>query len=252
MNSIFRDMEQLHERIWLFPMDDAGTQPNVGIVRGDRQTVLIDAGNSPRHARMMMTEMAGRDFPPIDTVIYTHHHWESVFGAMAYNAISVIAHETAINPLKSMSGRVWSAQGLREESQRMPHLEARNVNIQHAVGDWRDFRVVAPTLYVAHSLRIHLAPDVTLEVLHVGGQHADDCLIVRMPQAGIAFLGDCLYPAPPYEGGRTAPDDRPRLALLEQIYSLGDERLIDARTKPRTRAEFADLLAYERARHDAP
>jgi glyoxylase-like metal-dependent hydrolase (beta-lactamase superfamily II) len=251
MSSLFREMERLHERVWLFPTDDKGIQPNVGIVRGDKQTVLIDAGSSPRHARMMMTEMAGLDFPPIDTVIYTHHHWESVFGAVAYNATSVIAHETASHALRQMASRTWSAQSLREESQRLPHLEARNANIQQAVGDWRDFRVVSPSLYMTQRLQIHLAPDFTLDILHAGGQHADDCLIVRLPSAGIVFLGDCLYPAP-YDSGRSAPHDRPSLNLLERIYAFGDATLIDARTKPRTRAEFAELLAYERARHDAP
>ena len=90
----FRELIELADSVYLFPRDDSpgAIQPNIGLIRGQRQTVLIDAGNSPRHARQIMASMAGGGFPPINTVIYTHHHWDHTFGASVYNADHIIAH----------------------------------------------------------------------------------------------------------------------------------------------------------------
>ncbi|GEM_PF-549303 len=248
MSSLFRELMQLHARVWIFPSDDTGatSQPNVGIVRGDKQTFLIGAGNSPRHARLIMTEMAGRHFPPIETVIYTHHHWENVFGACAFNPSMVVAHEECVPHLRQMASKTWTPLGLREESARYPQLEARNTQMQQAVGDWRDFRVVLPTVSIASKVRLVVAEGVFMDVVHITQAQEEDVLIVKIPVAKVMFLGNCFYASGAHPSKKNN-SSRVRLSVLEAVYSPQYEWFVDGHHQPFTREQFEALIAKERA-----
>jgi len=47
---------QVAHNVWIFPRDEDPNrlQPNVGVIVADGHTVLVDAGNSPRHARRIL------------------------------------------------------------------------------------------------------------------------------------------------------------------------------------------------------
>ncbi len=192
----FRDLQQLHERVWLFPKSDNPRefQPNIGLLQADDQTILIDSGNSPRHARQVLAEMVGTPLQPVNTVIYTHHHWDNTFGTMGFNPRYVIAHQACYEALKAQVMRPWGSSYLREETYRNPILEERNSLMHAAVGDWAEFRVVLPTITFRSVLRVYYSASDYAELRHVGGEHAPDSVIVRLPSAGIVFLGDALCP----------------------------------------------------------
>ena len=88
------EFQQIAERVWIFPRDPDNNkiQPNVGMICTPTQTILVDGGNSPRHARRIQTALAQLSAPPISYVIYTHHHWDHVFGASVFGA-PAIAHD---------------------------------------------------------------------------------------------------------------------------------------------------------------
>jgi hypothetical protein len=53
-------LEHLTGRVWLYPHDpdpDA-VRPSVAVIADDRGSVLIDAGNSPEHARDILMSAA--------------------------------------------------------------------------------------------------------------------------------------------------------------------------------------------------
>ena len=85
---------QVAQNVWIFPRDEDPNrlQPNVGVIVADGHTVLVDAGNSPRHARRILLALDDVKAPPISHVIYTHSHWDHVFGAMVVGAPDM-AHE---------------------------------------------------------------------------------------------------------------------------------------------------------------
>jgi glyoxylase-like metal-dependent hydrolase (beta-lactamase superfamily II) len=69
---------QLAESVWLWPHnpDPDVVQASVGVIVGDNETVLVDAGNSPRVARQIKDELKHVGFPAVSRIMYTHHHWD--------------------------------------------------------------------------------------------------------------------------------------------------------------------------------
>ncbi|MCS6836628.1 MAG: MBL fold metallo-hydrolase [Anaerolineae bacterium] len=180
-------IEPLNDRVYLIWGDHSSRnyQPNIGAITTEDQTILIDAGNSPRRARQVAVELAAAGLPPVRTLIYTHHHWDHIFGAQVYHAPSIIAHEDCYAQLYPLVGKpTHSADGLR-----LLHGESDVSAMQSAVGDWRDFQLCLPTLTFGKTLSL-LLDGVRLELIHLGGSHASDSSLVRLPQHGIAFCGD--------------------------------------------------------------
>ncbi len=210
------ELHQLDEKLWLYPCDPQSEtpQPNVGILCTDTQTILIDAGNSPRQARHVMGNLASLGAPPVTYLIYTHHHWDHTFGGMGYSVPNVVAHEECLMILQEYAQRQWNATTLREEVYENPLLNERNTRIHEAVDDWRGFRIVPPTIAFSTSLTIYL-DGVTLDLFHVGGEHASDSIVIAVQELGFAFVGDCFYPMTSYaQEGEVSPLEVTRFDML--------------------------------------
>ena len=245
---MFRELEELAPRILMFPRDETPNtiQPNIGVLRLEQQTVLIDAGNSPRHARQLMAAMAGGNFAPIETIIYTHHHWDHTFAAASFNASVIVAQAKNAPLMAEYASRPWSAQFLREEIYRSPHREASYNTMMDAIPDWRDFRICEPTLTFTEKLTLYF-DELTLEMEAVGGRHAADSLIVRIPEVGVVFVGDSYYPPPIHL--RADDDDDLHVPMMENVILSEDYDIyVDGHGPPRSRDEFAHIIEFEKRR----
>lgn len=177
---------------WYFPAGDSDrVEPNVGVIATSRGTVLVDAGNSPQHARRIREAIEAAELPPVAWLIYTHHHWDHVFGAQLFPA-TVIAHQLCRDQLADRAERTWSNAAFEEEMRRNPALESIFVLMRQAVEDFDGFKVIAPSVTFTKSLTLYLG-DVTLDIEHVGGKHALDSVVVRVPQAQVSYVGDSYY-----------------------------------------------------------
>lgn len=248
--TMYRDLEQIAPHVWIYPYDDSVgvTRPNVGIIRADDKTILVDAGNSPRHARLVLAELANPLFGPVDALVYTHHHWDHVFGAMEYNARRIIAHRRTAELLQPLVTQVWSSAELREEIYENPRLELRNTAIERAIDDWRTFRVVAPDVTFSSRLRLYYDA-ATLDMQHVGGQHAEDSIIVRIPESKVMFLGDCFYP-PTFHEATATNSGKLNVELLESLIDAAYDIYVDGHSQPHTYDDMLDLIAAEKAQQE--
>ena len=219
------ELHQLDEKLWVYPCDNKSDtpQPNVGILCTDTQTILIDAGNSPRQARHVMGNLASLGAPPVTYLIYTHHHWDHTFGGMGYSVPNVVAHEDCLTILKDYAQQQWNATTLREEVYENPLLDERNKRIQDAVDDWRGFRIVPPTIAFSTSFTIYL-DGITLDLFHVGGEHASDSIVIAVQELDFVFIADCFYPMTSY-----AHEDEGsplEFARFEALLDSGYERFL--------------------------
>ncbi len=244
---MFRDLQALTDRVYLYPHDTTPNviQPTIGVVKLARQTLLVDAGNSPRHVDRMRTAMAGMGFAPVETIIYTHYHWDHTFGAATWHAHTIIAHQRAVDHLQAYQKQTWSASALKEAIRKNPRLELGYNALIDAFTDWHDFRIIMPTLTFSQRLTWH-ADGITLDLWHVGGRHSADSLVVHVREANIVFLGDCYYPLPYSQ--RETDDLDLDLTMLDTLLDLDAELYIDGHGDPRTHAQFASMIAQERQR----
>ena len=140
-----------------------------------------------------------------------------------------------------LAGKPWGQAYLQEELQRTPAREVGLRAMSRAIDDWRGFRLTPPEVTLTRHLRLHL-DGVTVEIEHVGGQHAPDSLIVRVPEARVMFVSDCYYPPPPHQ---RKPSDTLDWDMIERLAGEAMDIFVDGHGDPRSREEFR-RLATER------
>jgi glyoxylase-like metal-dependent hydrolase (beta-lactamase superfamily II) len=220
-------LRHLAGRVWLYPHhpDASRTQPCLAFVDLGDRCVLIDAGNGPAHARTVRAAALAQGLPPVHTIIYTHHHWDHVWGASVWQVNDIIGHAAALEPLREDAARPWSkayaAQLARDNARMAPSVSARS----HAIPDWAELVVLPPTRTFQRELQVATG----LVVRHVGGRHAPDSAVVLDTESGVAILGDCFYP-PPLHLRRD--DDTHDQAMLQHLTGLPVDWLVEAHGPP--------------------
>ena len=184
---------RLAENVWLWPHDPSfnAIQSSVGVLIGENGSVLVDAGNSPELARRIRHELAQSGLPPVSHIIYTHHHWDHTYGACEFQ-VPVLSHSMCKTILADEAHKPWGPEYLLQEIERNPLLRASYGARMRAIRDWATFRIIIPDVVFESLMTIKLG-QINIELQHVGGQHAEDSIVVKVPSARVMFLGDCYY-----------------------------------------------------------
>ena len=212
----------------------------MGIIVTEKHTILVDAGNSPRHARRIMIALDDIQAPSVYNIIYTHTHWDHVFGAMVFGAPAV-AHELGQRQLAEMATRPWGNNYVSEEIQRTPARETSLRAMMRAMEEWRNFRIVQPELVLTKKMSMYI-DHVTIDIEHVGGRHAPDSVVVRLPQSRVMFLGDCFYPPPLH---LRTPEDTYDYAMMRSLIREDYDWYVDGHNEPFSREVFTQMAASE-------
>lgn len=230
-------LRQLNDHTWIFPHDPdlSRVQPTIGAITTPTQTVLIDAGNSPRHARHILAALREIGAPPVSHVIYTHYHWDHTFGGQVWGGL-VVGHEQTRDLLRSQYvSKPWSSVYIQEEITTNPLRKTTMRALDRAVDDWRAFRIVLPMVTFSTALELYL-DGLTLDLRHVGGRHAADSITVRVRESQVLFLGDCYYPPPNY---LRKPDDTIDRQMIEALLAENALLYVEGHNEPATHDEFA-------------
>lgn len=228
-------LTHITHNVWTFPYSNAPNvvQATVGIVIGHRATVLVDAGNSPQLARLIQKELRKINAPPVSHIVYTHHHWDHVFGAYAFEGVEIVAHQLCYASLQQMQQEHVDADYVRLKIERNPNLQ-----LGFTAEDWQNFHFVLPTTVFDHTYRLEV-DGAALELVHVGGKHAADSIAVKVVGAGVMFLGDSYYPVPHYEEN---PDTSLDIGVLAKVVDADYHTYIDAHKPPYTRKQIERIV----------
>ena len=192
------EIRAVSDRLWIvIPENVPGVdQPNIGVLAAGDRAVLIDCGNSPAYLRAILRKLESTLPGPISTIIYTHHHWDHVFGAAALS-VPVIAHERCYQHLRPWAEKKINRSFWEKEIQSHPLFKQSHRAKISVIDSWDDFRIVLPTITFQKEMALHLGSS-TLELLHLEAPHSDDSTLVHLVEEKVLFLGDALYPPPVY------------------------------------------------------
>lgn len=234
-------LTRLAGRVWIYPHDPDPDriQGCVAVIIDDRGSVVVDAGNCPSVARRVQTEMAEAGLPPARWLVYTHHHWDHVWGAVAWGEAEIVAHASSRSILSDEARRPWSHEYLRAEVERDPLLAPSFRARAEAMPTWDGFAIRLPD--TVFDERLTLPTGVVLH--HVGGRHAVDSIVVTVPDSGVRLLGDCFYP-PPFHLRRDG--DTYDLDMMRGLLRDDISWYVDAHDVPHSAAEVAAFLARSR------
>lgn len=215
------------DRVYYLPHDPDRDriQPTIGVMLTDAGTVLYDVGNGTIRARQLKAELARIGAPPVRWIVYSHHHWDHIFGACEFPDAQVIGHLTGLPHIREYASRAWSAAYIHSVLPERPYYAV----ILDSIDDFDTFKVVIPSL-VLDSPRYALPiEDMSLMVEHIGGKHAIDSCILHVHDGAqrVMFLGDCYYPKPDGIDRVMAADMAHRLrALSYDTYIDGHRGIV--------------------------
>lgn len=159
---------------WLSP-DDRTDRPILGAIAGEYRTLIVDAGNSPAHANLFLSELATLDLVPPAFLALTHWHWDHVFGTSAIN-LPTFAHTETKRIVAEMSRLDWSDEALDRRVEEGVEIEFCRDMIKAELPDRTRLRIKPPDIAFTTRIELDLG-GVTCHIVHVGGDHTADSSI---------------------------------------------------------------------------
>ncbi|MGG3556888.1 MBL fold metallo-hydrolase [Peribacillus frigoritolerans] len=227
-------LQHLSKHIAYLPPVQETDRPVLAAVTGNKKTLIIDAGNSIRHAQLFEDELRRNDISG-NFLVLTHSHWDHVFG-LENIRIPVICQEKTYTSIKDMQQLSWEDQALDqrvEEGTEIPFC-ADAIKLEH--GTNREISLPLPDIIFEKTMTIDLG-NITCIIEHVGGDHANDSCIIYIQEEKTLFLGDCLYANLYAEKWNYTAEQA--LLLLKKIEAYDAETYIHSHhARPRTKLEM--------------
>lgn len=171
----------------------------LGVVTGRDGAVVVDTGPTEAHATAFADAIEARGLGPVVAVVNTHVHWDHVLGnavfadrwpdavvlAQENAAAATIAHVEEFRRTLAEPGSPYAA------SEHLDGLRTARVR---------------PATDMLSSARVLDLGDRYVEVIHPGPAHTDGDVVVHVPDAALAFVGDLVEEsAPPSYGEDSFP-----------------------------------------------
>ncbi|MDN3015482.1 MBL fold metallo-hydrolase [Paenibacillus sp. BSR1-1] len=230
-----QEMKKIGERFWYMTPVSETDRPILGMVVGKHKNLMIDAGNSEAHVHYFLKELSKNQVSKPNMVVLTHWHWDHIFGLSALTeAVSIASRQTKgeIGKLLPLS---WSDVALDERVKEGAEIEFCASAIKKEFPGHRNITITLPDVAFEGTMEIDLG-DVTCILQHVGGDHAQDSVVVYIKEEKILFLGDCLYPD--IFSPKRNYTVQGTLELLEKLEAFEAETYVLSHWKPISKEEF--------------
>ncbi|NKE04225.1 MBL fold metallo-hydrolase [Mesobacillus selenatarsenatis] len=186
-------IERIGERFWYMTPVSETDRPILGIVAGSERTLMIDAGNSEAHANlfMKMVNEKGMDLPSY--VVLTHWHWDHIFGLSALGKTISISSTKTKKEIEKLRPLSWSNEAIDQRVAEGTEIEFCANAIKQEFPEKRDISITLPVMTFEDEIEIDLG-GITCIIKHVGGDHAEDSVVIYVKEEKILFLADSFYP----------------------------------------------------------
>ncbi|MBC5582105.1 MBL fold metallo-hydrolase [Anaerofilum sp. BX8] len=182
---------QFSRRVWYMDHDEASDRPVLGYVRGDRRCLMIDAGNSRRHAEEFLTQLERSRLPRPGLVALTHSHWDHCYGLHALDAVSISCTAT-LRDLERDAALSWSSDDLRRYGAEgiVPQFCEEHMRVEYP--QLEEITVALPEITFEGTLQLDLGGCCAV-LRQLVNPHAPDGVVVHLPEERTLFVGDAAY-----------------------------------------------------------
>lgn len=189
------EINQAAEAVWWSMPDPATDRPLLGAVAGTDATLWVDAGASPAHASAFLQALRDHGLPPVRYVVYTHWHWDHVWGGSELKARyqpTFIAHELTRDKIRAQARLRWDDASMEERIRQGDESAPSFEHMKAELPSRADLVIVPPTITFRDQLELDLG-GVSCSLEHVGGDHSSDSTLVHVRERKVLFTGDALY-----------------------------------------------------------
>lgn len=230
-------LNKLSERISYLPQDQRTDRPVIGLIRGEKCSLVVDAGNSPQHATKFLEKVKQLNVPPIHYLAITHWHWDHTFGIASMNLLT-ISHAETKRKLDYMSTLSWDDHSLDARVDSGEEIAFCRDMIKLEMPSRDQLKIKSPELTFTEKLEIDLG-NITCIIEHVGGEHAQDSSIIYIPEEKVMFLGDCI--SPDIYSGDYSHDRNELSILIDKLKKYDVNYYLTSHYHPET---YEELWAY--------
>ena len=168
---------KVSEHVYVIPDGRVNLVPNIGIIVGNRATLVVDAGMGPRNGETVLRELAKVSK---NTDLYfttTHFHPEHMTGVQAFPANTIV-----IRPeVQQEEVDQKQPEFIRNFSRRTPELKAL----------LQDVKPRPPDILFDREAKIDLG-GITVRLLWLGPSHTRGDNFVFVEEDGVLFTGDTV------------------------------------------------------------
>jgi glyoxylase-like metal-dependent hydrolase (beta-lactamase superfamily II) len=232
-----QSIEKIGERFWYMTPVSETDRPILGMVVGKEKSLMIDAGNSEAHAKLFLDMLADAQVTGPLIVVLTHWHWDHIFGLSGLKGVLSISSTETKTEIEKLVPLTWSDEALDQRVAEGTEIEFCSTAIKKEYVDHRDIKITLPELTFEGKLEINLG-EVTCILEHVGGDHAQDSVVVYIKEEKILFLGDSIY-ADIFSKKRNYTISG-TLALLGKLDTFDAETYILSHGMPISKAEYQE------------
>ena len=168
-------------------------RPSLGAVVGSRRTLMLDGGSSRAHTKEFLRALAAEDAARPFAVVYTHSHWDHVFGGIEVDA-PIVAHALTAERLVALAAMDWSDEGLDCRVAAGEASPEHAANVREELPAPRTVQIAPADVIFHDGLEIELG-GATVTVRHLGGDHSAESSVIYVEPDRVLFLGDCTYPS---------------------------------------------------------
>ena len=229
-------LQQLTDRVWTLPHDEASDRPVLTYIEGDQLSVAVDAGASPAHVREFYTAITDKGLPIPEITILTHWHWDHSFGLCATNGFTMASKKTA-EKLKEVATWTWTPEAMEERLRTHEDIPFchEHICLEYRRPEW--IQVTLPDMTLAGEGTMDIGGAViaceTCDSPHSRDAllvSADDCLII-----GDAGYEDFYELDRQYDKGRLS-------AFIEKLKGRTERWLVAGHEPPLRREAFIEYL----------
>ncbi|MHA2056644.1 MAG: MBL fold metallo-hydrolase [Candidatus Thorarchaeota archaeon] len=201
----------------IFVDTDGTNGGNHGAIVLEDEVVMIDSGMihpKSREEKEFLEEKTGL---PILKLIFTHSHGDHVFGAQAFEPVSLVASAPMRQRCEDNLKSDWEIETLKKNYEPM---KDERPELWEAI---QDLSIRLPD--IVFKTHLYLGNNEEISVKLLGGHTSGSSTVISHPHNAI-FVGDLIFSGQfPYGGDPTCDPDRWIMAL-EEILDLGLETII--------------------------
>ncbi len=219
--------EKISEHTYYRPAEPFTDRPNVGLIIGEKFSLLFEAGNSAENAKQLKDELSEQGLPYPDFVAVSHWHWDHSFGLCAWESVKIAGRKTN-DKLLEVSRWKWDGASMEKRIETGEDIVFCTEMIKREYPDRGKILVTGADIVFNDRMSIDLG-GITCELIHCGGPHSDDAVICCVPSEKVLFLGDSnckdLYGKPWFFDIEHEEDFMDNVALIPYDRDLVEEYL---------------------------
>ena len=167
------------DRIYIQPPEHFTDRPNVGLVIGDKYTLMFEAGNSATNVELLKGRLLADSLPQPDFVAVSHWHWDHSFGMHAWTVPTIAGEETNHELLK-MADWKWDDESMDKRVEKGEDIVFCNEMVKREYPDRNDIKVVGADIVFSEKMALDLG-GVECVFIHAKGPHSSDSVICYIP-----------------------------------------------------------------------